>query len=72
MMGQEITENTGYCSGGECGCHIDAYSTNRECPQCGKRLRLTGRAQRLEFRLVCSGCGYAGPLLSQAELGELL
>jgi predicted RNA-binding Zn-ribbon protein involved in translation (DUF1610 family) len=72
MMGQEINENTGCCSGGDCGCRIDAYSTSRECPRCGRRLRLTGRAQLLEYRLTCSECGYAGPLLTPEEIGELL
>ncbi len=71
-MGLEMTDNNNCCSGSDCGCHIDAYSTSRECPRCGKRLRLTGKAQRLEFRLTCTGCGYAGPLLSPAEVGELI
>jgi predicted RNA-binding Zn-ribbon protein involved in translation (DUF1610 family) len=71
-MSQDITENNGCCSGGDCGCHVDAYATARLCPGCGEKLRLTGRAQRLEFRLVCPECGYASPLLSQAEIGELL
>ena len=71
-MSQEITENTGCGAVDECGCHIDAYTTARQCPGCGKKLRLTGRAQRLEFRLICPECGYASPLLSPAEIGELL
>jgi predicted RNA-binding Zn-ribbon protein involved in translation (DUF1610 family) len=72
MMDHDITENTGCCSNGSCGCHLDVYSTTRECPCCGKKLRLTGRAQRLEYRLVCPDCGYASPLLSPLEVGELI
>ena len=71
-MGRESTENTGCCSGGTCGCHIDAYPTDRECPQCRGKLRLTGQARRMELRLTCSKCGYAGPLLKPEEIGELI
>jgi ribosomal protein S27AE len=71
-MDIETTKNSNCCADGSCGCHIDAYTTSRECPRCGKRLRLTGRAQLLEFRLTCGNCGYAGPLLSKEELGELI
>lgn len=71
-MNTEITENKSCCSESNCGCKTDAYPTAKECPSCGKRLRLTGRAQRLEFRLTCNHCGYASPLLSQEEIGELL
>ena len=60
------------CSGGGCGCSLDVFTTSKECPSCGKRLRLTGRAQRLELRLNCQSCGFTGPLLSQEELHELL
>lgn len=60
------------CAGGECGCRTDVYPTSRDCPNCGKRLRLTGRAQRLELRLSCPHCGYTGNLLTPEELGELL
>jgi len=70
-MSTEMTENTSCCSDSDCGCRVDAYPTSRDCPNCGKRLRLTGRAQRLEFRLSCAHCGYTSPLLSQEELGEL-
>ena len=44
----------------------------QECPDCGKRLRLTGRTQLLELRLSCHNCSYASPLLSREEIGELL
>jgi predicted RNA-binding Zn-ribbon protein involved in translation (DUF1610 family) len=71
-MEKEITENSSCCNNSSCGCHVDAYATSRECPCCGKHLRLIGRAQLLEFRLTCGSCGYAGPLLSRDELGELI
>jgi ribosomal protein S27AE len=71
-MDIKAEENTDCCADGCCGCHIDAYPTSRECPQCGKRLRLAGRAQLAEFRLNCVSCGYTGPVLSMEEVGDLL
>jgi ribosomal protein S27AE len=71
-METETTKNTSCCYDSSCGCHTDAFSVDKMCPQCGKRLRLTGHAQRLEFRLTCSSCGYTSDLLSQEEIGELL
>jgi len=71
-MNTETNENTSCCSDSSCGCRVDVYPTTRECPDCGKRLRLTGRAQLLELRLSCQNCGYASPLLSREEIGELL
>ena len=67
-----MTGDTGCCSGGDCGCGLSVFSTNRECPDCGKRLRLAGRLQRIEFRLSCLNCGYQSSLLSQEEIHELL
>jgi predicted RNA-binding Zn-ribbon protein involved in translation (DUF1610 family) len=67
-----MNENANSCSDSSCGCHIDVFPTSRECPGCGKRLRLTGRAQCLELRLNCPNCGYNSPLLSQEEIRELL
>ncbi len=67
-----MAEENSCCSGGNCGCHVDVFPTTRECPGCGKRLRLTGRAQLLEMRLACPNCGYQSPRLTTEELGELL
>ena len=71
-MGQESAENTCGCPGGTCGCHIDAYATDRACPECHGKLRVTGQAQRMELRLTCSKCGYASPMLSLEEIGDLI
>lgn len=71
-MSTEMMGNTGCCSDGSCGCQTDVFPTTRECPECGKKLRLTGRAQLVEFRLSCPNCGYTSPLLSREELGEIL
>ena len=67
-----MSEDSGCCSNSSCGCRLDVFTTSRDCPDCGKRLRLTGRAQILELRLNCQNCGYNSPLLSQEELHELL
>ena len=64
--------STECCPGKNCGCHISVFPTTRECSVCGKRLRLTGRSQLLEFRLTCQNCGYQSPLLSKEELHEVL
>ncbi|MBI4284772.1 MAG: hypothetical protein HY670_02590 [Chloroflexi bacterium] len=58
--------------GQECGCHLNTFTTDRQCPACGKRLRLVGRLQRMELRLTCPDCGYTSSLLSQVEIAELL
>ncbi|MFH1652180.1 MAG: hypothetical protein ABID87_08815 [Chloroflexota bacterium] len=58
----------GCCSDASCGCHLDIFTTDEKCPECGGRLRLEGRAQQMSFRLACAQCSYHGPLLSQEEL----
>ena len=67
-----MPENSGSCSDSSCGCRVDVFPTSKKCPDCGKRLRLTGRAQSLELRLSCQNCGYASPRLSREEICELL
>ena len=67
-----MPEDSSGCSDSSCGCRTDVFPTSRECPDCGKRLRLAGRAQLLELRLNCPNCGYNSPLLSQEELHELM
>ena len=64
--------DTGCCSDRNCGCQMDVYLTTKECPLCGKRLRLAGKSQLAEFRLACLNCGYQSSLLPQEELRELL
>jgi hypothetical protein len=67
-----MTDN-GCCSNGtSCGCRVDVFPTSRDCPDCGKKLRLTGSAQTLQLRLNCRNCGYSSALLSQDELREVL
>ena len=67
-----MPEDSSCCADSSCGCRVDVLPTSRECPDCGKKLRLTGRTQLLELRLNCQNCGYNSPLLSQEELRELL
>jgi hypothetical protein len=71
-MNEKLTQDSGCCSGSSCGCRIDIYPTDKACPKCGKKLRLNGRAQTLEMRLSCRHCGYSSPLLSTAEISELI
>ncbi|MFC1942138.1 hypothetical protein ACFLWU_02855 [Chloroflexota bacterium] len=67
-----MPEDSSCCSDSTCGCSIDIFPTTKDCPTCGKRLRITGHAQRLELRLNCQTCGYVSSLLSREELHELL
>ncbi len=67
-----MPEDSSCCSDSSCGCKLDVFPTLKECPGCGKRLRLTGRARQLQLRLNCQNCGYNSPLLSQEEIRELL
>ena len=71
-MNNELVPDSGCCSDSSCGCRIDIYPTDKPCPECGKRLRLNGRARTLEMRLSCQHCGYSSPMLSTAEIGEIL
>jgi hypothetical protein len=67
-----MPENRDSCADPHCGCHIMHFPTNRECPNCSGRLRLSGRPQSIEFRLSCLSCDYQSPLLSQEELQKVL
>ena len=60
------------CSDGGCGCHMDVFTTEKTCHLCGGRLRLAGKADKMEMRLQCQSCGYAGPLLSQRDITEII
>ena len=60
------------CSGMGCGCNATSFYTDRDCPECGKRLRITGNLQRIQLRLACQGCGYQSPELSMEELREFI
>jgi len=71
-MSTDMSENTSCCSDSNCGCHIDVFPTTMTCPDCGKKLRLTGKVQRVELRLSCQNCGYTSHLLSREEISELI
>lgn len=67
-----MTREEECCPDKDCGCQITSFSTPKDCPNCGGRLRLVGHSQLLEFRLACHNCDYQSPLLSQEELQVLL
>ena len=56
----------------ECGCTITTFSTTEKCPACGEKLKLTGKMQLLEFKLICGQCGYQSAILSPEKVGNLL
>lgn len=55
-----------------CGCHASSMPTSRECPECGRLLRLTGDLQRVEMYLRCLSCSYQSAKLTVKELHELI
>lgn len=60
-----------YCGPG-CGCNNDSLYSDKDCPVCGRRLRITGNLQQIKLKLTCPDCGYQSDLLSVEELRELI
>lgn len=60
------------CAGAGCGCNTTSLYTDRDCPICGRRLRLTGNLQQIKLNLTCPDCGYQSPQLSMDELRALI
>ena len=57
---------------GGCGCQNTTIYTSKDCPVCGKRLRLTGNVQRIKLYLTCFDCGYRSSELSLEKVRELI
>ena len=60
------------CAGVGCGCNTTSLYTDRDCPICGRRLRLMGDLQQIKLNLTCPDCGYQSPQLSMDELRALI
>ena len=60
------------CAGMGCGCNAASLYTDKDCPDCGRRLRLTGDLQRVKLRLTCMDCGYQSHELSFEEIREVI
>jgi C4-type Zn-finger protein len=60
------------CSSAGCDCNATSLYTDRECPACGRRLRITGNLQRIKLRLTCQDCGYQSHELSMEEVREFI
>jgi len=60
------------CSGMGCGCSTTSLYVDRECPNCGRKLRVTGNLQQIKLNLTCLDCGYHSPLLSLDEVREVI
>lgn len=55
------------------GCGSDTIvRTDRECPECGKKLRMTGNLQTLKLYLTCFHCDYQSSDLTMDEIHELI
>ena len=64
----------GCCSNGGCGCGSQETNiyTIKDCPECGRRLRVTGNIQRVKLYLTCQNCGYRSGELSLEEIREFI
>ena len=60
------------CSGMGCGCNTTSLYSDRDCPDCGRRLRITGSLQKIQLRFLCLDCGYQSPELSFEEIEEVI
>jgi endogenous inhibitor of DNA gyrase (YacG/DUF329 family) len=60
------------CSGAGCGCNKTSLYIDKDCPNCGRRLRVTGNLQQIKLRLSCPECGYQSQELSMEELREFI
>ena len=60
------------CSGAGCGCNATSLYTEKDCPECGRRLRVTGNLQRIKLRLSCPECSYQSHELSMDEVREFI
>ena len=65
-MAEECCTNTG------CGCGNTYLYSDRVCPECGRKLRVTGNIQQIKLYLTCPECGYQSPQLSTEELRVLI
>ncbi len=57
-----------------CGCRMDTMlpSEPQRCPECNKKMVLMGKSRKLEYRLVCTKCGYRSEVLPKDKLYEIL
>ncbi|MFC1921268.1 hypothetical protein ACFLYQ_06065 [Chloroflexota bacterium] len=55
-----------------CGCSTTNLYSDKDCPDCGRRLRITGNLQKIQLNLTCPECGYQSPQLSMEELQVLI
>ena len=60
------------CGEPGCNCNVTNIYTDKDCPQCGRKLRIVGSLQTLKLNHSCPGCGYFSPLLSMEELRAII
>jgi C4-type Zn-finger protein len=46
--------------------------THKECPECGRKLRMAGNLQTLKLYLTCFHCDYRSSDIPLDELNELI
>ncbi|MFC1873810.1 hypothetical protein ACFLYX_00745 [Chloroflexota bacterium] len=60
------------CSGSGCGCNVTSLYSDKDCPDCSRKLRVTGNLQQIRLNLTCPDCGYQSPQLSFDEVREVI
>ncbi|MFC1900991.1 RNA-binding protein [Chloroflexota bacterium] len=60
------------CSNQGCGCGTTNLYSEEKCPDCGRRLRITGNLQQIKLYLTCPECGFQSPQLSMDKLRVLI
>ncbi len=60
------------CNDPGCGCNTSSLYSEKDCPICGRKLRVTGDLQQIKLKLTCPACGYQSPQLSIDELRALI
>ena len=60
------------CNDPGCGCNATSLYAEKDCPVCGRKLRVTGDLQQIKLKLTCPGCGYQSAQLSMDEVRVLI
>ena len=60
------------CNDPGCGCNATSLNAEKECPVCGRKLRVSGDLRTIKLKLTCPGCGYQSAQLSMDDLRALI
>ncbi len=60
------------CNDPGCGCNKTSLYSDKDCPVCGRKLRVTGDLQTIKLVLTCPACGYQSSPLSMDEVRAII